>query len=342
MKKSILALAVLGTVAGSAFAQSSVTAFGILDVNARSIKNGNITIKQLGNNGYSANQLGFRGIEDLGGGLKAGFWIESALSPDVGTASTENGSTKFWQRRATVSLMGNWGEVRLGRDLDASYLNIAFDAFGNLGTGSLLNLVSTLGSGATTLVRADNMVAYHLPGGLGGLYGIAAVAAGEGVPGQKYTAARLGWTGGNANVAASFGNTATATADDYKLVNFGGTYTVGPVRLIGLYNQAKYGAKKQVIMSVGTLVTLGDFQLRASLLNANASGGGTDADDAKLYGLGGVYFLSKRTQLYGTYANISNKGRAAFSVSGAAGVVPAAAALGKKSTGIEAGLRHRF
>lgn len=223
MKKSILALAVLGACATTAFAQSSVTVFGILDVNARSVKNGSTSIKQLGNNGYSANQLGFRGTEDLGGGLRAGFWIESALSPDVGTATTENGSTKFWQRRATVQLAGNFGEVRLGRDLDASYLNLAFEAFGNLGIASALNLVSTLGSGVTTLVRADNMVAYYLPATLGGVYGIAAVAPGEGTPGQKYTGVRLGYADGPVNVAVAFGKTATATTDDYKIANVGGT-----------------------------------------------------------------------------------------------------------------------
>lgn len=342
MKISILALALLGASASTAFAQSSVTVFGVLDVNARSIKNGSTTIKQLGNNGFSANQLGFRGTEDLGGGLRAGFWIETALSPDVGTATTENGSTKFWQRRATVSLAGGFGEVRLGRDLDASYLNIAFEAFGNLGVGSALNLVSTLGSGATTLVRADNMVAYYLPPTLGGLYGIAAVAAGEGVPGQKYVAGRLGYAGGPVNVAVAIGDTKTATADSYKLINAGGTYDLGFVKLFGMANQAKYGVRKQTVMTLGAHVPISTFLIRASVLKANASGGGTDANDATLAAVGGVYFLSKRTQLYGTVSRITNKGTAAFSVSGAAGVVPAALATGKKSSGYEFGLRHGF
>ncbi len=347
MKKSILALAVLGATASTAFAQSSVTVFGILDVNARSIKNGNTAIKQLGNNGYSANQLGFRGIEDLGGGLRAGFHIESALSPDVGTATTENGSGKFWQRRSTVSLIGGFGEIRLGRDLDPSYLNIAVDAFGNLGTGSLLNFVTGLGSGTTTIVRADNMIAYHAPGGLGGFFGSLGVAAGEGVPGVKYTAGRVGYAAGPLLVAAATGKTQTATSNDYKLSNLAATYDFGVAKIFGLYNVQKWGNLDQKLMGLGAHVPVGLFILRASVVKVDQSGRtaanvSTDANDANLAALGGVYLLSKRTALYGTASRITNKGAASFSVSGTAGVVPAAAALGKKSSGYEFGLRHSF
>lgn len=56
--------------------------FGIVDVNARLVKNGNTTIKQLGNHGQSANRIGFRGVEELGGGFCAGFWGGAAQAPD--------------------------------------------------------------------------------------------------------------------------------------------------------------------------------------------------------------------------------------------------------------------
>ena len=347
MKKSILALAVLGACATTAFAQSSVTAFGILDVNARSVKNGSTSIKQLGNNGYSANQLGFRGTEDLGGGLRAGFWIESALSPDVGTATTENGSSKFWQRRATVQLAGNFGEVRLGRDLDPSYLNMAQEAFGNLGTGSALNFVTGLGSGTTTIVRADNMVAYYTPASLGGFFGHVGVAAGEGVPGVKYSAARVGYAAGPLFVAGAAGKTQTASGVDYKMSNLAATYDFGAAKLFSLYNIQKWGNLDQKLLGLGAHVPVGDFLLRASYVKVDqsgrtAAGVSTDANDSKLAALGGVYLLSKRTALYTTVARITNKGAAAFSVSGNAGVVPVAAATGKTSSGYEFGLRHGF
>src|ERR1700704_2312288 len=106
MKKSLLALAVLGAFAGAASAQSSVTLFGVVDVNAKSVKNDAVTTRQLGTDGLASSRLGFRGIEDLGGGLQAGFWIEGALSPDTG------GTGQTWARRSTVSLIGGFGEVR--------------------------------------------------------------------------------------------------------------------------------------------------------------------------------------------------------------------------------------
>ena len=88
MKKSLLALAVLGTVAGAASAQSSVTLFGIVDINAKYVKNdGFDNRKSLGTDGINSSRLGFRGVEELGGGLKAVFWLEGALLPDTGTLS---------------------------------------------------------------------------------------------------------------------------------------------------------------------------------------------------------------------------------------------------------------
>ena len=111
MKKSLLALAALTAFAGVASAQSSVTLFGIVDLSARGVDNGIGTRSTINQDGNSSSRLGFRGVEDLGGGLKAGFWIEGALSADTGNATGQT-----WQRRSTVSLMGGFGEIRLGRD----------------------------------------------------------------------------------------------------------------------------------------------------------------------------------------------------------------------------------
>src|SRR5437899_10711039 len=97
MKKSLVAPAALGAVgmAGVASAQSSVTLFGVVDaaVSAYSNKSqtplGNSVTKSqtaLTNSGYNSSRLGFRGTEDLGGGLAASFWLESSLGNDDGTA----------------------------------------------------------------------------------------------------------------------------------------------------------------------------------------------------------------------------------------------------------------
>ena len=217
MKKSLLAMAALTAFAGAASAQSSVTLFGIVDLAATSVDNSSAgTVKSLSQDGINSSRLGFRGVEDLGGGLRAGFWLEGALGADTGcggagtlgspvtvptVSTTVNQGTgtaiaagvsttarprrtcigQNWQRRSTISLMGNFGEIRLGRDYVATFWNLTtFDPFGTNGVGSALNQYSTLGSGATTSVRANNMIAYFLPA-IGGLYGQFQVAAGEGV-----------------------------------------------------------------------------------------------------------------------------------------------------------------
>ncbi|MEO7336206.1 MAG: porin, partial [Caldimonas sp.] len=131
MKKSLLALAVLGAFAGVASAQSSVTLYGTLDVNGRYVKSdGQSRRLSEATDGINSSQLGFRGVEDLGGGLKAGFTLLTGTSPDTGRSSGET-SGKFFNRRATVSLLGGFGEVRLGRDYTPTFWNqTVFDAFG--------------------------------------------------------------------------------------------------------------------------------------------------------------------------------------------------------------------
>jgi predicted porin len=219
MKKSLVALAVLAA-AGAASAQSSVTLFGIVDASISNYSNksddrqstvfpnafgiptylnrGTAKLSQtvLTNSGYNSSRLGFRGTEDLGGGLAASFWLEAPISNDDG----QSGISTF-QRRSTVSLSGGFGEVRLGRDYTATFWNdTSFDPFGTNGVGT--NLIyragaaqsafgpATVAPGGTAFapgaiistpgvpnvtgnnyVRASNMVAYFLPPNLGGFYG---------------------------------------------------------------------------------------------------------------------------------------------------------------------------
>ena len=84
MKKATT-FALLAVASAAASAQSSVTLFGVLDLNARYVKNGDVSLKSLSSGGINTSRLGFRGIEDLGGGLSAGFWLETGINPDTGT-----------------------------------------------------------------------------------------------------------------------------------------------------------------------------------------------------------------------------------------------------------------
>ena len=174
MKKSLLALAVLGGFAGVASAQSSVTLYGTVDLNARYIKNdGSSKRVSLSQDGINSSQLGFRGVEDLGGGLKASFILLAGVNADTGSANNQ-----FWNRRATVSLSGGFGEVRLGRDYTPTFWNTTiFDAFGTNGLGDSSGVKQLA---APDYVRANNAIGYFLPSNIGGVYGQVMAAAGEG------------------------------------------------------------------------------------------------------------------------------------------------------------------
>jgi predicted porin len=343
MKKSLLALAALTAFAGAASAQSSVTLFGIVDQSLNSVKNGTNSMKLLSSDQLNSNRLGVRGVEDLGGGLRAGFWLESGLAPDTGTAGGGNGQsgvTAFWNRRATVSLIGGFGEVRLGRDYVVTFSNrAAYDPFGFNGLGSMGNVESTLSSGAITQVRGNNVIGYTLPA-LGGVFGGVQVAGGEGNTGWKYMGGRLGYAGGPVSVSASVGKTyKTGTmTSDYKQMNFGASFNAGFMTIMGMYDKVDYGSANQKHLLLGATVPFGASTLKASY---NKVSGESAARGAKMFSFGYQYDLSKRTALYATYSSLNNNGNA---TTGANFVVASGPAMtrGATSSGYNVGVRHSF
>jgi predicted porin len=340
--KQFAAVALLAAISASASAQSQVTLFGIVDVGARYVKNGDDHVKSLSSNGVNTSRLGFRGVEDLGDGLKASFWLETGLNPDTGTTSD---SGRFWNRRSTVSLSGKFGEVRLGRDFTPTYTAISdYDAFGDNGVGAFGKFAPKLGTAVDTLTRADNEASYFLPTGLGGFYGQVSVASGEGTAGKKYVGGRAGYAAGPLDVSVSAGQTTVAPIvageDKFKQFSIGGSYDFGMAKLTGSAAEYKYSDFKLVLANIGAVIPVGQGWVRVSYINANASGPGIDANDANQFAVGYLYDLSKRTALYGTVARVNNKGAAAY-------VVDANPALpvpnpSKDSTGVEVGIRHRF
>jgi predicted porin len=359
MKKSLLALAVLGAFTGVASAQSSVTLFGIIDVSAKGVKNDGTDRRwSQANDGINSNRLGFRGVEDLGGGLRAGFHLEGAMSPDDGTAGGQQ-----WRRRSTVSLMGGFGEVRLGRDYTPSFWNTTiFDPFGTNGVGSSINISRGASSttppnvvngakGEATYVRSNNSFGYFLPA-LGGVYGQVMVAPGEGAAG-KYRGGRIGFGAGPVNVAAAIASqdNVPGGAQKYKTFNLAGSYKVGPAMLMAQYNQEKIDTAptefKEVRYLIGAAITLGQGELRLSYVkddqknNITGTAANEANDDASQIAIGYVYNLSPRTAVYGTFASISNKGQSNFAVAGGSSIA-ALPTAGGKSTGYEAGVRHSF
>jgi predicted porin len=339
MKKSLLALAVLGMFAGTASAQSSVTLFGVVDVNAKYVKNdGFDNRKSLGTDGINSSRLGFRGVEDLGGGLKAGFWLEGALQPDTGTLS------KFdFRRRSTLSLMGNFGELRLGRDYTPIFWNqTVFDPFGTNGVGSSINMSHN--TAQPTYVRADNSIAYFLPAGLGGLYGWAQIAAAEGSPAAsgKFASGRIGYAAGPFDIAAAMSQQYLEPGK-FKQWNISGSWDFGVAKILAQLNNEKitdvvvpFQEERRFLL--GAVVPLGQGEIHASYVRNDVR---SSDDDANMLALGYVYNLSKRTAIYGQGSRINNKGISAFSVSGGTSS-PGGPTPGGNSTGFELGIRHFF
>ncbi len=350
MKKALIALAVLGLTGGAAVAQSSVTLFGVLDADMKYVKTGSLKQKKLDSSGLNTSRIGVRGTEDLGGGLKAGFWLESEVFVDNGTAD----ATRFWGRRATVSLSGDFGEVRLGRNKTVSRLHLEdFDPFAFTGLGSVGTLYSNLGSGnGTAYGRADNLVSYSLPSNLGGFYGGVDVSAGENTSTNKGQSVRLGYKNGPLHVSGAYASTSNGNdSNKFKLASIGGAYDFGVVRPSLSYTESKYGSRKQQILTGAVTVPVGQGQFVASYTDAKANAAAetttagvanvtafTAIGDAKLFALGYAYNLSKRTALYTTFSQLDNKGNARFIVAGA----PAATAGGQKSSGFDVGVKHSF
>lgn len=360
MKKTLLALAALTAFAGAASAQSSVTVFGVVDLSVGQVDNGSQDRFLMMQDGNASTRLGFRGVEDLGGGLKAGFWLESALAPDSQAAPT-------FGRRTTVSLMGGWGEVRLGRDYTPTFWNwTVFDPFGTNGVGSSTNIaleVTTVpGGNYGTLVRADNTVGYFLPA-MGGLYGQAMVSLGEGQFGNKIYSGRLGWAAGPFNVAGSYGLTEASGTQDLTNWNIGGSWDFGFMKISGFYGNIELDSGAfsmpldQTNWFVGATVPFGAFTFKgtygaadrdsnaglcyATSPNIVAPGAGITSRtncDASQWAIGATYDLSKRTTLYATYSSIDNNGTV-FRTFGSTN------ALGNTTdtnTGYQFGVRHSF
>jgi predicted porin len=386
MKKTLTAFAALA-VCGLASAQSSVTLFGVVDAGvtyqsntARDTVTG-LSNKQskwsLGNSGYNSSRIGFRGTEDLGGGLAASFWLEAPITNDDGATGVST-----FNRRSTVSLSGGFGELRLGRDYTPTFWNdTVFDPFGTNGSGT--NVISTV-SGNTTInnanyVRASNSVGYFLPPNLGGFYGqlqysfaentstsATSTTAATSSSAGRYVGGRFGYANGPLDIALGVGrSTAVDTAAlerSVQTINLGASYDFGPVKLFGelsnVKNKFDYSAAADTHDSyngylIGATVPVGAGLIRVaySQVRYNEGAAGVTGEDplARKLAVGYVHNLSKRTALYATVARVNNRNDVNYTGSlvsasttgyGSTGV--GFSGLPRSSTGYDFGIRHAF
>lgn len=345
MKRSLLALAALTAFAGAASAQSSVTLFGIVDAGVARLSAGGKNVTGMTNSGYNSSRIGFRGVEDLGGGLQAGFWLEGQLTNDDGNAAGLN-----FQRRSTVSLMGRFGEVRLGRDYTPTFWNTTvYDEFGTNGIGQSMTpgMIGANGNGVAA-VRSNNSVSYFTPA-MGGFTLQVMKAFGENVSGgvktNDYLGFRAGFAAGPVSVHGAYGKTEGATdAVDVKYMNFGASFDAGIVKPQLFIGQEKTGSGLKVTgIEVSLGVVLGQGRIRAAYSKYDQKGGTAafNGNDWDKIAVGYLYNLSKRTAVYTTYARVGNKGAQTKIVAnnGLGGVT---ASPGGNASGFEFGVRHAF
>ena len=343
MKKSLVALAVLAA-SGAAMAQSSVTLFGVVDA-AYGVGKGSISNKtQLKNSGYNSSRLGFRGVEDLGGGMKASFWLEAGVNNDDGTGSASSALNQAqtaanvgtqgltFNRRSTVSLEGSMGELRLGRDYTPQFWSeTAFDPFGTNGVGTNISI----GKGGLTGIRASNSIGYLSPS-MSGVKLWAQTYMGE----NASTAAKVG--NGNAYritfdqgaISAAYAGSKTTTAAGVTndTSNIAGSYDLGVAKLMAMSHTTKItGAADIKGRLIGALVPMAGGTFRVSQAQSDQAG-----KIAKQTSVGFVKPLSKRTDLYTTYARIGNSGGSSAALNGAS------TAANASSTGYEFGVKHAF
>lgn len=348
MKKSLIALAVLAA-SGAAMAQSSVTLFGIVDTAFGYVDNANAagdSVYGLSTSGNATSRLGFRGVEDLGGGLKAGFWLEGEIFGDDGNVAGFN-----FQRRSTVSLAGGFGEVRLGRDLTPGYeKTISYDLFGQVGIGQFMGWSNWDGTGGDAKGnRSSNMISYYTPNfsgftaGLG--YGFDEQTSGKA---GRYVGGYVAYENGPLGVVVSYDQryldpAQNAGVDRRNVLTVAGSYNLNVVKLNAIVQQTKDDVPSASDRKVNAYALGASAPVGAGEIKAQYALYDQKAIDSKAHqiSLGYVHNLSKRTALYGTVAYLKNKDASNLGLN-AKNLSTGGPGAGENQTGVQLGIRHSF
>lgn len=369
MRKTQVALAALALVASTA-AMADVTIYGTLDVGLAHSNNGKGTYIDGTGSWVAGNNIGFKGSEDLGGGLKANFQLESGVGLNNGAvvsggygsnAASSNGYlSPLFSRIATVGLSGEFGSITAGQQLSPFIVANASGTAGN--AAFFVNRMLLVGFGGAAAAPTGNGTGF----GYDGFF----------IPNSvQYTTPSLGgWTvnlltttkGGSRDGAIS----GPVETDQYTAVTAGGS--IGSVSLIGGYHERKnihsgytlsaslpltsdltvYGnyltndESKSAGLGISTGKKLGSSSVSlgykvSDALTANLQYARNDDTNASsLTSVGAQYSLSKRTSLYASYGKGTNGINAAFADRGVNRYY--AGALSADSTNVAVGVAHSF
>jgi predicted porin len=312
MKKHSLALAVMATLcAGSALAQSNVEIYGRLNTSLERQKAGSVSTTVLQNN---ASRIGFRGTEDLGGGLKAGFVLEHGFNVDTGTQTQPN----FWARQSELNLSGGFGMLRLGNYTSEAYFATAdYVSMHNHDTGSSSDALYAY------VTRDTNKIAYRTPD-LGGLSLEAAMSLKETAADHSYDLA-ANYAVGPLQLGAGY-----SKLGDQNQFALRALYTLGDFTFGGYVQRDEdgfgLGLGKRTNLRLSAMYAMGASEFHVNVGRAGDYDNVSNSD-ATQFTLGYNYNLSKRTKAFAFYTKLNDG---------------AAAVYGGDFSSIALGLRHNF
>jgi predicted porin len=341
-----IALALAALPLAAAAQNSNLQIYGLLDAGLELARNGNGTATRVQSGVMLGSRLGFRGVEDLGGGLKARFVLEHGFNVDDGTAA----GGPMWGRRSVVGLENAWGTLLLGRDYSPARFvalnadRMDFGLYGNLQT------IARVGGGAGT--RVGNALHFTSQPIAGAFTVRAALGFGE----ERFAAPKE--LGRFAGLAVEYRKDKL-----YAGIGVNTRYdAVGPAN-------APTGAARMREGGIGLNYDFGGFELNGGTFAVDGNGandttrswwlgagvpvgpgtflaqfGVTDPDGpgrATTYGLAYTYALSRRTTVYAAHGRVNNNAQTGYSLNTAVPTIPAAG-LGDDPRGLAVGMVHRF
>ena len=341
MKKTLISLAVLACASHVAFAQSSVTIYGIVDAGIVDERGGIAgPVVKVTSGVASASRIGFMGNEDLGNGLSAVFLLENGFRVDTGAQD----ATGIFARQAYVGLKSNdAGTVTLGRQYTPWYntLSQVADPFGAGYAGTSKNLFAVNGVAANsnnnTNIRTSNTILYSSPV-VSGLSAVVSYAAGESAVSNtvgRQMGAALAYANGPLNARLAYNNvsnnSATVTTASARNLLFAANYDFTVAKAFFAFGKDK-GLNSSLVpvpaaysttaaipstdstdLLVGATAPIGaNGTLMASYIRKNDKT--VNNQDADQYAIGFSQALSKRTSAYVAFAKIKNKNGASYTV----------------------------
>lgn len=341
MKKLYVALALTSVMAGAAHAQSAVEIYGILDMGfVRDTGGIGATAtagNQLTSGVQSGTRLGLKGTEDLGGGLKGLFVLETGIAADTGGFNQANSA---FARQSFVGLQSDLGTVTLGRQYTSHFLtlNQVADPFASGLAGNAQNLMlPPVAIEGDRAIRMNNAIKYASPI-IAGFSGEVAYGFGESTGNSDANRVVTGSVGYDMKPVAvrlaHYRKRNSLDTDTISSTLLAANIDFGMAKVFAAFADNDWAGVESRDYLIGTTVPFGAHKFIASYIRKNARGTFSDRD-ADQWGFGYTYSLSKRTNLYAAYGQISNEGSAAFRVGNNS-------ANGTGERAVNLGVRHLF